>query len=250
MSIRISHPLAKGHPTDRFGWRAGIPGVVAPQFHTGQDWAAPTGAPIRAAHPGRITRRWWDTFANGQPAGGNMLELTSGKYATRYAHLSRYAVNVGDTVHAGDVIGYVGDSGAATGPHLHFELLLPGGFVDPMPYLRATPPEPAPPPEPPEEEEDDMKPTVHVRTGITPIEYMLAHPDIGVDLPATGSRKDGDATIYRGFMVTTSVPVGRAWARMYAKGHGNETSRTNRAQYIELQTEARRVSLAIGRTHE
>lgn len=154
MAIRLVHPLPGGRKTDAFGWRAAIPGIVPASRHTGQDFAAPHGTPIRAAHAGRVTRTWWDTFKGGRPAGGNMLELDGGSYATRYAHMSRYAVSAGDEVKAGQIIGYVGATGAAVGNHLHFELLIHGQFADPMPYIRAIP---KPSPLEPEEEEEPMK---------------------------------------------------------------------------------------------
>lgn len=137
--IALRHPVPSARETDAFGWRAAIPGVVAAQLHTGQDYAADTGTPVYAAHAGRVNRVWWDTMMNGAPAGGNMLQIGAAQCSTRYAHLDRYAVTVGQEVRAGDLIGYVGSTGAATGSHLHFELLLPGGqFVDPRPYFGAT----------------------------------------------------------------------------------------------------------------
>lgn len=139
MSITLTHPLPQGTPTDGFGPRAAIPGVVGAQLHTGQDWAAPRGTPVLAAHSGLVERVWWDTFANGSPAGGNMLQIGAAPYATRYAHLDGYAVKVGDQVTAGQIIGYVGRTGAATGTHLHLELLRNGVFIDPVPYLSASP---------------------------------------------------------------------------------------------------------------
>lgn len=136
--IALVHPLGgAGTPTDAFGWRAAIPGVVAAQLHTGDDTAAPTGTPVYAAHSGRVNRVWWDTMLNGDPAGGNMLQIGAAQCSTRYAHLDAYNVKNGQEVRAGDLIGWVGSTGAATGSHLHFELLLPGGqFVDPRPYIR------------------------------------------------------------------------------------------------------------------
>lgn len=134
--IALSRPVHGATETDSFGWRAAIPGVVAAQLHTGQDYAAPLGTPVYAAHAGRVNRIWWDTMMDGSPAGGNMLQIGAAQCSTRYAHLNRYAVAAGQEVRAGDLIGYVGSTGAATGAHLHFELLLPGGqFVDPRPYM-------------------------------------------------------------------------------------------------------------------
>lgn len=138
MAIALVHPCPDGRPTDPFGWRAAIPGVVGPQLHTGQDYAADAGTPIYAAHAGRVNRLWWDAFTNGAGAGGNMLQVGAAQCSTRYAHLSRYAVKLGDEVRAGQLIGYVGATGAATGPHLHFELLIGGQFVNPTPYLNAS----------------------------------------------------------------------------------------------------------------
>lgn len=138
MQIRLTHPCPKGRYTDTFGWRSAIPGVVPASQHTGQDIAAPSGTPIFAAHDGRVSLAWYDRFKNGQPAGGNMIELESGHgWATRYAHMQRYVVRAGQRVKAGQIIGYVGSTGAATGPHLHFELILAGTFIDPLPYLEA-----------------------------------------------------------------------------------------------------------------
>lgn len=141
MALSLVDPLAgEGTATDGFGWRAGIPGVVAPQLHTGQDWQAPEGTPIVAAHAGRISRTYVDRFVDGTRAGGRMIEVGSARCVTRYAHLSRYAARAGDEVKAGQIIGYVGHDGAATADHLHFELLIGGQFVDPRPYIRKAAP--------------------------------------------------------------------------------------------------------------
>lgn len=137
MTVRLLDPLrGAGRLTDPYGPRKAIPGTVGAQLHTGADLAAPALTPIYAAHAGRITRVWWDTMRDGSPAGGNMTELAAAGYATRYAHADHYVVNAGTEVGAGDLIGYVGATGAATGAHLHFELLLNGQFTDPMPYIK------------------------------------------------------------------------------------------------------------------
>ena len=139
--IRLHHPCPAATPTDRFGWRAAIPGVIGAQLHAGQDYAAPTGTPIHAAHAGRVNRVWEDRFADGSPAGGLMVQIGAAQCTTRYAHLSASAVELGAEARAGQIIGYVGSTGAATGPHLHFELWIGGSPVDPVPYLTATPPQ-------------------------------------------------------------------------------------------------------------
>jgi len=67
---------------------------------------------------------------------GNYIQIEhGGDIETRYGHLSAYAVVAGDHVHKGDLIGYVGATGDATGPHLHYEVRIAGDAVDPMPYL-------------------------------------------------------------------------------------------------------------------
>ncbi|MBL5972427.1 MAG: M23 family metallopeptidase [Candidatus Leucobacter sulfamidivorax] len=136
MSIRLVHPCPGSVRTDAFGRRTWADGST--DFHTGQDFAAPAWTPIYAAHSGRVTALWWDAYPSGAGAGGNMIKIGSAAFSTRYAHLIAYAVKAGDEVQAGQLIGYVGATGAATGNHLHFELELPGGFVDPMPYLTAS----------------------------------------------------------------------------------------------------------------
>lgn len=138
--IKLQHPLPGARKTDGFGWRAAIPGVAAAQLHNGQDFAAAAGTPIRAAHAGTVRAIWWDTFPGGAPAGGHMVKIGTATYSTLYAHMLHASpLKLGQSVRAGDVIGYVGSSGASTGPHLHFMLELPGGYVDPMPYINSTP---------------------------------------------------------------------------------------------------------------
>jgi len=96
--------------------------------HRGVDYAAPRGTPIFAAGDGVVTRA---TRSGGY---GNLIDIRHTRgYATRYAHLDRFAGDVrpGVRVKQGDVIGYVGSTGLATGPHLHYEFHLRGRAVDP-----------------------------------------------------------------------------------------------------------------------
>lgn len=111
-----------------FGWRNIA--VNGNRHHAGVDLAAPWGTPVHAARDGRVDRAgWWGTY-------GNAVALDHGDGSeTRYAHLSSVAVGPGDVVRQGDVIGYVGSTGASTGPHLHFELRFGGRAVDPLGYL-------------------------------------------------------------------------------------------------------------------
>lgn len=90
-------------------------------IHTGQDFAAPTGTPVRAASQGVVT------FSGYDGPYGNKLEITHPDgTVTWYAHLSRVDVAESDAVQAGQTIGLVGATGNVTGPHLHFEVH-PGG---------------------------------------------------------------------------------------------------------------------------
>jgi murein DD-endopeptidase MepM/ murein hydrolase activator NlpD len=95
--------------------------------HTGIDYAAVQGTPVRATADGSVS------YASLRGGYGNMVEVQHPNgYATRYAHLSRIAVREYQAVRQGDVIGYVGATGLATGPHLHYEVRRKGQPVDPM----------------------------------------------------------------------------------------------------------------------
>ncbi|HEV2147415.1 MAG TPA: M23 family metallopeptidase [Longimicrobiaceae bacterium] len=96
--------------------------------HTGTDYAAAAGTPVRATGDGSVT------FADARGGYGNLVEVQHPNgYSTRYAHLSRIAPGVaeGRMVSQGDVVGYVGMTGLATGPHLHYEVRRRGRPVDP-----------------------------------------------------------------------------------------------------------------------
>lgn len=156
----------KGRLTDAFGWREAIPGVVGAQLHSGRDIAADAGTPIYAAAPGTVSRVWWDAFADGTGAGGWMIEIDhGGGVRTRYAHKqARSWRKPGERVILESVIGHVGDSGAATGPHLHFEVLINGEFVNPDLYLHprvGSKPTPTPKPKPKPVIEEDPMPISH-----------------------------------------------------------------------------------------
>jgi murein DD-endopeptidase MepM/ murein hydrolase activator NlpD len=99
-------------------------------FHPGIDLEAGTGTPIHACRSGVVV------IASAQGGYGNAVVIDhGGAMATLYGHQSRLAVNVNQHVNAGDVIGYAGATGYATGPHLHFEVRLTGNPVDPASYL-------------------------------------------------------------------------------------------------------------------
>ncbi|UXI68239.1 OapA family protein [Tahibacter amnicola] len=106
--------------------------------HKGVDYAAPSGTPIYAAGDGKVEFR-------GQKSGfGNVVILQhAGRYSTLYGHMSRFAAGLsnGQRVRQGQLIGYVGATGLATGPHLHYEFRLDGAHRDP---LSVTLPKPEP----------------------------------------------------------------------------------------------------------
>lgn len=91
--------------------------------HRGTDYAAPSGTPVVATSDGKVT------WAARNGSFGNLVVIQhSDRFETKYAHLSKFAngVRSGSRVRQGQVIGYVGSTGAATGPHLHFEFLMDG----------------------------------------------------------------------------------------------------------------------------
>lgn len=97
--------------------------------HEGIDYAAPRGTPIKAAGKGKVI------FAGVKSGYGNVIVLKHGrKYSTLYAHMHRFAdgIHVGTRVEQGEVIGYVGMTGLATGPHLHYEFRVNGEHKNPL----------------------------------------------------------------------------------------------------------------------
>jgi len=101
-------------------------------FHSGVDLTAPYGSPVRSAAGGSVV------FAGTFYGYGNMIDIRHPDgLVTRYAHLSAFAagLRVGTPVDTGGLIGSIGTSGHAHGPHLHFEVRVGGKAVDPKPYL-------------------------------------------------------------------------------------------------------------------
>ncbi|MFF8817282.1 M23 family metallopeptidase [Leucobacter sp. NPDC015123] len=154
MAIVLSHPIPGAPLSDAFGWRDTIPGVIGAGLHNGQDYKADTGDLIRAAQGGTVVYNGWD------PTGGGwMIRINhGGGYHTLYLHMREQSplVRVGQQVSAGAGIGYVGSSGASTGPHLHFMLEKNGTYVDPVPHIK-TPAKPnTSKPASGQEEDEDM----------------------------------------------------------------------------------------------
>lgn len=100
------------------------------KMHTGVDWAGPIGTPIFAAGAGVVLKASWDSGGYGRRV---EIQHANG-YVTTYNHMSGFArgVTEGVRVRQGQVIGYIGSTGLSTGPHLHYEVMVNGHFVDPM----------------------------------------------------------------------------------------------------------------------
>ena len=122
-------PLQFTRVSSRFNPSRRHPVLNRIRAHKGVDYAAPTGTPVRAAGEGRVR------FVGRRGGYGNVIELahTNG-IATVYGHLSRFAKSArnGSRVSQGEVIGYVGSSGLATGPHLHYEYRVHGVHKNPQ----------------------------------------------------------------------------------------------------------------------
>ena len=121
-------PINGARLSSRFGKRRHpISGYT--RLHKGTDFAAPTGTPIYAAGNGVVER------ASRYGGYGHYVRIRHAKgYKTAYAHMSRYGrgVRAGRSVRQGQIIGYVGSTGASTGPHLHYEVYKNGRAVDAM----------------------------------------------------------------------------------------------------------------------
>jgi murein DD-endopeptidase MepM/ murein hydrolase activator NlpD len=122
-------PLPGARLTSAFGPRDRDPvsgETLVDGHHDGYDLAAPLGTPIHASRDGRAT------FVGVRGGYGNLVILTHpGGWTTLYGHASRFAVRLGQAVRAGQVIAFVGATGHATGPHLHYELRYHDKPVDP-----------------------------------------------------------------------------------------------------------------------
>jgi murein DD-endopeptidase MepM/ murein hydrolase activator NlpD len=114
----------------RFGQRESFPEVGGAAFHSGVDISASYGRPVSAPADGTVVSA--EPFSNY----GNMVVIDHGfGISTRYAHLSAFNVRRGQRLRRGQVIGYVGTTGRATGPHLHYEVRVHGTAVNPLRYI-------------------------------------------------------------------------------------------------------------------
>lgn len=120
---------ARGWVSSEFGERLS-PFTNRKEFHKGIDISTSLGAPVLATAAGTVS------FAGeGQGAGPTVTIEHRGGLTTSYSHLREFTVAAGQSVSRGDVVGYVGDAGRSTGPHLHYEIRLNGVPVNPMHYI-------------------------------------------------------------------------------------------------------------------
>lgn len=125
----LRSPVEFARISSHFNLRRRHPVLHTIRAHKGTDYAAPTGTPIRAAGDGKVH------FAGRKGGYGNVVILQHGEqYRTLYAHLHRFkrGIKSGRRVSQGDIIGYVGSSGLATGPHLHYEFYENGRVRNPV----------------------------------------------------------------------------------------------------------------------
>jgi len=121
---------ARGFITSYYGWRK-HPLSRQSEFHRGLDVANLVGTPVVATADGQVS------FAGWKSGFGRFLEIDHGYgYVTRYGHLSTLMVRVGDRVFRGQTVARVGSSGTATGPHVHYEVLVDGRHTNPKSYIR------------------------------------------------------------------------------------------------------------------
>lgn len=120
----------RSYVSSRYGWRQD-PFSEERHWHSGMDIAAAYNAPVVASADGVVT------FAGYRFGYGIMVEVThGGGMITRYAHLNRAIVHNNQSVRSGELVGLMGSTGRATGPHLHFELLAGDHKIDPYPFIK------------------------------------------------------------------------------------------------------------------
>jgi len=136
LSARVDHipllaPLANARVTSAFGSRTD-PFLGTAAVHSGIDFSAALGTPVPAVAAGTIVEA---SYSGGY---GNLVEIDHGNgLTTRYGHLSRIKVEIGDKVVRGQVVAESGSTGRSTGPHLHYEVHRNGVAVDPAGFMRA-----------------------------------------------------------------------------------------------------------------
>lgn len=131
VSIPSIMPVAAVRLSSNYGMRT-HPVLGGRRAHKGVDLASPVGTPIHATADGVVSKaQWFSSY-------GLYVSIEhGGEIETRYGHMSRLNVAAGQQVHKGDIIGFVGATGRATGPHLHYEVRVNGEAVNPLPYMQS-----------------------------------------------------------------------------------------------------------------
>ena len=122
-------PVEFSYISSRYNLKRKHPVLNKIRAHTGVDYAAPTGTPVRSTSSGTVS------FIGNKGGYGKLIEIKhSEDYSTRYAHLSKFnpRLSNGSKVDQGETIGYVGQTGLATGPHLHYEFRVGGNHTNPL----------------------------------------------------------------------------------------------------------------------
>jgi murein DD-endopeptidase MepM/ murein hydrolase activator NlpD len=130
LRILYRNPIDKGRITSLYGWRSD-PFTGSREFHAGLDIGAADGTPVHAAREGTV-----EDVAASDVMGRYVVVTHPGGYQTIYGHLSAINVTIGERVSTGAILGAVGHTGRATGPHLHFEVRTRAGTRDPLRLIR------------------------------------------------------------------------------------------------------------------
>jgi murein DD-endopeptidase MepM/ murein hydrolase activator NlpD len=130
LRILYRNPIDKGRITSLYGWRSD-PFTGSREFHSGLDIGAPDGTAVHAARDGTV-----EEVGSNEPLGRFVVVTHPGGYQTIYGHLSMINVTIGEAVGTGSILGAVGHTGRATGPHLHFEVRTKSGTKDPLLLIR------------------------------------------------------------------------------------------------------------------
>ena len=126
LPVSMNNPSV--HFSSSFGYRI-HPIYKTKKLHAGMDFAGPIGTPIYATGSGTVV------YAETHKGYGKCILIDHGfNYQTQYAHLDSYNVKKGQKVKRGDIIGYMGNTGQSTGPHVHYEVLKNGVAVNPINY--------------------------------------------------------------------------------------------------------------------
>jgi len=217
MNIAIRLPFDGDYPvTQLFGENPDIYSQFGKPGHNGVDFGLPTGTPVLAAADGKVTR-----LGNDPNGYGRYIVLQHDGFQTLYGHLQEVKVSVTEPIHEGDTIGLSNNTGFSTGPHLHFELRIPGfpgaysaGEVDPLQFLRAIE---APAPADTEYQGDNNQSTLEQSKGVVLVNKLniRARPDIHAEI-LDYYKKGDEIVILERKVVEEWVRTEKGWcARVY-----------------------------------